>query len=113
MAASVEVELAIFSGLPNPTWILGGAESDQFTERLAALPRAPARSWQDKLGYRGFVVRLAQGTARIQGGMVRVCAPGMNIYANDIHRELERWLLHTGRLHLKDEVFQAAARELP
>jgi hypothetical protein len=113
MPASVEVELDIFSGLPNPTWTLAGAEADQFAERLAALPRAPARPWQDKLGYRGFVVQLAQGTARIQAGTVHISARGTSVYAHDLHRELERWLLHTGRPHLKNEVFQAAARELP
>ena len=117
MPASVEVELDIFSGMPNPRWTLTRAEADHLVERLAALPRAPARSWQGNLGYRGFVVQLAQGpdaqSARIQAGTAHIASPGTSVYAHDAHRELERWLLDTGRPHLKDEVFQAAARELP
>ena len=117
MPSSVVVELDIFSGMPNPTWTLTELEADHLVKRLAALPRAPARPWQGNLGYRGFVVQLTQGpdaqSARIQAGTAHISSPGTSVYAHDAHRALERWLLHTGRPHLKDEVFEAAARELP
>jgi hypothetical protein len=117
MPASVEVELDIFSGMPNPTWTLTEADADHLVKRLAALPRAPARPWEGNLGYRGFVVQVRRGaavqSARIQSGTAHMSSPGTSLYAHDAGRGLERWLLHTGRPHLKDEVFQAAARELP
>ena len=34
-ASACEVELDIFSGMPNPTWILTNAEADSFVKQLA------------------------------------------------------------------------------
>ena len=42
MPARVEVELDIFSGMPNPTWVLTDAEADSFLKQLAAAPPGPA-----------------------------------------------------------------------
>ena len=37
MPVHVEVELDIFSGMPNPTWVLTNAEADSFVKQLAAV----------------------------------------------------------------------------
>lgn len=117
MHASVEVELDIFSGMPNPTWALTEVAADQFVEKLDALPRGEARDYQGNLGYRGFVVQLVQPggvrSVRIQTGTVQVSSSGTSVYLRDAQRELERWLLLTGRSRVKDEVFQAVLHELP
>ena len=57
MPAHCEVELDIFSGMPNPTWTLTNAEADNFVKQLAALPRTSARELSGNLGYRGFIVQ--------------------------------------------------------
>jgi hypothetical protein len=115
MPARVEVELDIFSGMPNPTWVLTDAEADSFVERLAAVPRAAATELSGNLGYRGFIVQVTQGTdtelIRIQTGTVHITKGATNVYGHDKDRELERWLLNTGKPHLRSDVFQIADRE--
>lgn len=115
MPALCEVELDIFSGMPNPTWSLTNAEADSFVRRLSALPRTSARELSGNLGYRGFIVQCTQGadtqSVHIQKGTVRISEGTTNVHALDKDRALERWLLTTGRPHLKNELFQIAERE--
>jgi hypothetical protein len=115
MPARCEVELDIFSGMPNPTWILTNAEADSFVKQLAALSQTSARELSGNLGYRGFIVQCTQGAntqlIRIQNGIVYISKGVTNVYAYDRDRELERWLLTTGRPHVKNELFQIAERE--
>jgi hypothetical protein len=116
MPARCEVQLDIFSGMPNPTWILTNAEADSFEKQLAALPRTPARELSGKLGYRGFIVQCTQANnvqlIRIQNVAIHISKGATNVYVSDKDRELERWLLNTGRPHLKNEIFQIAERDL-
>ena len=116
MPARVEVELDIFSGRPNPAWVLTSAEADSFVKQLAALPRTSASELSGALGYRGFIVHVTQGDntqlIRIQTGAVHFSKGATNVHAYDKDRELERWLLNTGKPHLKNEFFQLAEREL-
>ena len=116
MPARCEVEFDIFSGMPNPTWILTGAEADTFAKLVAALPQTSARELSGNLGYRGFIVECAQGPntqlIRVQKSTVQISEGVTNVYAYDKDRKLERWLLNTGKPHLDDELFQMAERAL-
>jgi hypothetical protein len=115
MSARVEVELDIFSGMPNPTWVLSNDEADSFLKQLAAKPRTSARELSGNLGYRGFIVQGTQGAVtqlvRVQNGAVQISEGATTVYARDENRDLERWLLQTGKPHLKNELFQIAERE--
>src|SRR6266404_5142559 len=115
MSARVEVELDIFSGMPNPTWVLTNAEADSLVKKLAAVSRASATELSGNLGYRGFIVQVTQGAdaqlIRIQTGTVHISKGTTNVCAYDKDRELERWLLNTGKPHLKNELFQIVERE--
>jgi hypothetical protein len=115
MAARCEVELDIFSGMPNPTWVLTNADADNFVKKLSALPQAPAKELSGNLGYRGFIIQCIQGAdaqlIRIQNGTVHISEGVTTIHAYDEDRELERWLLATGRPHLKSEIFEITERE--
>ena len=57
----LEVELDIFSGMPNPVWLLSEREERELFDRLTAEPSqvspAQATDEQFSLGYRGFIVR--------------------------------------------------------
>ncbi len=110
-----EVELDIFSGMPNPTWILTNAEAGSFMKKLAELPRGPSRELSNHLGYRGFIVRCSEEAnaqlIRVQNGTVQMPNEG-NPYARDTDRGLERWLLDTGKRHLKDELWEMLKREV-
>ena len=116
MSAHVEVELDIFSGMPNPTWVLSNAEAESFLQQLAALSQSSARELRGNLGYRGFSLQVTQVNdtqlIRIQSGTVHISKGAANVFLCDKDRELERWLLNTGKPHLTNELFQIAAREL-
>jgi len=115
MRAHGEVELDIFSGMPNPTWILTNDEVDRFVKQLAVLQRIPARELSGNLGYRGFIVHVTQGAhtqlIRIQTGTVEISRDATKVFAYDLDRQLERWLLNTGRPYLKNDLFQIVERE--
>ncbi|MDZ5620758.1 hypothetical protein [Nocardioides bizhenqiangii] len=61
-----EIELDMFSGLPNPRWELEGKEADAFIARIVANRRQvrSLRSIGPVLGYRGYIVRAYGETAR-------------------------------------------------
>ena len=116
MFAHVVVELDIFSGMPNPTWVLTDAEAAKFLRQLDAQPRASAREEAGNLGYRGFIVEVTQGAAhrkiRVQKGTVHSSTGGTSAYTRDEGREMERWLLETGNPHLEPDLLQMVERDL-
>lgn len=116
MPARCEVELDIFSGMPNPAWTLTNAEADSFAAQLAALPEGPRNELSGHLGYRGFIVQCTQGAdtqlIRIQDGAVHISKGATNVFARDNDRQLERWLLNAGGPHLKNELVQMVEREI-
>jgi len=116
MPARCKVELDIFSGMPNPTWALTETETEHFVKQLAALPRAPTEELSGNLGYRGFIVHCARGAdtelIHIQEGAVHISNGTTTVAAYDEDRELERWLLSTGKSHLSNDLFQIAEREI-
>jgi hypothetical protein len=116
MQTHVEVELDIFSGMPNPTWVLTEADSDSFLQQLASVSAISPRELPGNLGYRGFIVRATQGTRtrsiRVQTGTVQISEGSTEAFGSDDGRELERWLLNTGRPHLDSELVRKAELEL-
>ena len=115
MPARVEVELDIFSGMPNPTWVLTNAEADSFVKQLTAGSPTSATELSANLGYRGFIVQVTEAAhtqlIRIQTGTVHITKGATIVYRRDKDRELERWLLNTGKPHLNNELFQIAEHE--
>jgi hypothetical protein len=53
------VELDAFSGRPNPTWTIIGAETADINERLKQLRAVTTMQEPSHLGYRGFMVTSA------------------------------------------------------
>ena len=84
-------------------------------KQLAALSRTSATELANNLGYRGFIVQVTQGPntqlIRVQSGIVQISEDATNVYAYDEDRKLERWLLNTGKPHMKNDVFQIVERE--
>lgn len=115
-SARVEVELDIFSGNPNPVWILSEADGVLFLNELAMLPRDSDKELSDNLGYRGFIAKVINGTeesfVRIQNGTVQLSQNGTNICYLDQDRHLERWLLNSGEATLKSDLFKIVAAHL-
>ena len=55
---SVSVTLTLFSGRPNPTWVLGGEQAQELALRLRSAPGADnlSKSLVGGLGYHGFLI---------------------------------------------------------
>lgn len=72
-----EVELDIYSGMPNPRWILSEKEEQELMEQIAAEPAqvsaVDSAEEQFSLGYRGMIVRLIK-TTDAAGGMAPMFA---------------------------------------
>jgi hypothetical protein len=116
VSETAAVELDIFSGVPNPTWNLSEADTTLFLQKISALPGAAPKQLANPLGYRGFIVTLRQGTediqARIQQGTVELTRGGATTYRADRGRELERWLLNSGRPVLKSDLLAIVENDL-
>jgi hypothetical protein len=116
MPAQTEVELDIFSGMPNPTWVLATAQAETLARRVAELPRTAASELSGKLGYRGLVVKITRGTktrlVRVQSGSVHIVEGDTTIQARDEGRALERWLIGTGRPHIREDIIKIVERDV-
>jgi hypothetical protein len=96
MAATVT--LNIFSGRPNPRWILEDAAVDELRERIFQKPELTASAPPGSvtgLGYRGLEVRFDDSAepVHIHGGVVGTLAASPNLV--DTGREVERFILKT------------------
>jgi hypothetical protein len=47
----------------------------------------------------------------VETGIVRIATGATNVYGKDEGRELERWLLNTGKPHMTNEHFEVVERE--
>lgn len=114
--ARATVEIDVYSGMPNPAWELTGADTASLVTQLAELPPMSRVAMSGRLGYRGFIVSLQQGTEerwiRVHGGVVQINEAHASSYARDAQRRLERWLLDTGKPHLDEDIRTMAAGAL-
>jgi hypothetical protein len=95
---------------------LSSEDAGIFLQKIAALPRVSARELSNNLGYRGFVVHVTQGKeeclVRAQAQMVQLVKNHTTVYYSDPDRNLERWLLETGKPFLKHGLFVLVQGEL-
>ncbi len=110
-APPAQVELDIFSGVPNPTWALTLPETEDLMSRIARLdPIEEGRQRAENLGYRGFIVQIgAAGSATGQAilaarGIIEVTGSTGTVYYLDPQRQIELWLLATARPPLGDDL---------
>lgn len=110
---TVEVEIDIFSGMPNPSWTLTETDAVTFLSKFNELHETEEKSLANNLGYRGFIIRIRQGLYQelhIQNGVVSVV--NANKFLIDPNRSLERWLLETGRSLLSKEISMSIDTDL-
>ncbi|HWM02712.1 MAG TPA: hypothetical protein VNP92_10295 [Actinophytocola sp.] len=109
----LQVELDIFSGMPNPEWTLSADEERELLERVrtdpAQLSPVTTEEEQFSLGYRGLIVRQtkqddgAWSTARLASDRALPTAfrVGSRAAAQD---SIAGWLLENEQAGLEDEV---------
>ena len=109
--ATADVEIDMFSGLPNPTWTLSDTQTASLLEMVAGLPQTESDAHSDNLGYRGMIVRLRDAAVRelvVHNGVVAV----NGTRRADSDRRVERWLLETGRSFVDQSVYDIVKGEL-
>lgn len=91
------VTLNIFSGRPNPRWILDDAAADELRERMYREPTLVSAAPPNLggLGYRGLEVQFDDTAERIyiQGGVVNTAPGSPNLL--DTKREIEKFVINT------------------
>lgn len=118
----LEVELDIFSGMPNPKWVLTRREEGELAERIQAAPEqvSPAFTNEEQfgLGYRGFIIRLlkeddgywTQRQRSVESPFPSEFRVGSAPTAPD--SSVSQWLLETSarRAGVEDELVSVASR---
>ena len=114
-----KVELDIFSGVPNPTWMLTFSEASDLTSRISRLdPTEETGQRPENLGYRGFIVQtIAASSATVQTirayhGNVEVVDSTKTAYYLDPQRQIELWLLATAKPPLADDLTAEIVKEI-
>ncbi|WP_031068787.1 hypothetical protein [Streptomyces sp. NRRL WC-3742] len=104
------VEVDLYSGRPNPRFVLAAAVEGELRHRIALLaPTGGTGPPEVGLGYRG----LRTQEFLVFGGLVTVRgADGPVRWLRDPGRALERWLLDQGAGELDAEVLTTVRREL-
>jgi len=96
-SSSLEVELDVFSGRPNPRWTLAAPEADRLRRQIRSLRSSAPEQHIPDLGFRGFIVHDAAGSVRVFRKTVIVPAA-----------RPRRFLLDTP--HIEDTLFDEATR---
>lgn len=108
-----EVVLDMLSGLPNPTWRLDIAEVDRLQQWLSRLPRnlAPLSTEPPPLGYRGVSIRPVGGSTGVSQIQVfdETVVIDSDVFS-DSGRQLEKWLVRTGKPHVTEPLWNAAIK---
>ncbi|MDP2831746.1 MAG: hypothetical protein Q8Q28_00290 [Pseudomonadota bacterium] len=110
------ITLDIYSGRPNPSWLLSNKDAKRLFERVADRALAEESAVEGILGYRGFVAT-ALGDEELPRGMpssFRVAGPlpeGVSLgdetlraLSSDESDDSALWLLQTGRHVLGDDL---------
>lgn len=113
-----QVEVALFSGRPNPGWALSEPEIQALWAMLTALTPVAAEESPGKLGYQGFRIHYRQpgtqepGEIAIFDGIVYYHAGRQAQSAADPDRRVERWLATLARQHLDFPIYMALPDEI-
>ena len=90
---AVRVELDVFSGRPNPVWMLDEDGGVELRRRIDLLPHCDA-PWEQApaLGYRGFCFTLAEARCRVFHTILQVSDTQ---HLSDPSRTVETFLIGT------------------
>lgn len=118
-SSGFKVELDIFSGVPNPTWMFTLPEASDLTSRISRLDPTEAMGQRpENLGYRGFIVQTTTTssatvqTIRAYHGIVEVEDSTRTAYYLDPQRQIELWLLATAKPPLGEDLTAEIVNEI-
>jgi hypothetical protein len=111
-AEEVRVSLGIYSGRPNPEWVLTAEQVAVLDAEIAMLPDASGTPPTGGLGYHGFTVTRPGSTLVAYRGTVAPPGDAARPFKQDQGRVVERLLLETGRAHMAPAEIADAERAL-
>lgn len=124
---TMQVEIDLFSGRPNPVWDLTAAEVPALRARLEALPAGAPAALPNRLGYRGLragPLEVKPGAAEpvsanpiialdVGGGVIKATRrDGTEVYLMDTGRSVECWLLTVAQGRVDEPIRHAALADL-
>lgn len=117
-AGTIQVEVDVYSGRPNPRWNLSTEQAAEFLKMVQALPKRESDSALfEGLGYRGLKVT-GSGLSQdgdteivISRGIVIMKEENRSQQFTDKGRAVERWLLQTGKGKLEDKLYEYLSEE--
>jgi hypothetical protein len=119
---TLRVELDVFSGRENPTWILSAQDERVFIEKFRSLPKIKGEvSGGNALGYRGLIVRgrsiedikdISVGDIKIYNETVSAIIENNASNYSDPGRVLELWLIKTAEAHIEDKLYESILAEV-
>ncbi len=114
---TAQVELDVFSGLPNPVWTLSDAEAQTFRQMVAALSTTAAQAYPARLGYRALIVILPEASGgeviwRVWDDVAQKTSGATTTYYADPDHALESWLLQSGQPHLPADLFTTVQADI-
>ncbi len=115
---NVRVTLDVFSGRPNPAWVLDESEAHTLLEKLKNLPPARNAFFSDKLGYRGFILEVSDSESkettqiRLYKGNVTYGEGREAKFYKDNESAIERFLLSLAGARIDVEMQEYIETEL-
>jgi hypothetical protein len=113
--AMFKVELDVFSGRPNPQWLLPATDEAYLLEKLQNLPEVSPGRFAEPLGYRGIVVYVSGSkstTYHVWRNFVIRNVDGQVTAYHDDNSSLEMWLLMSGKPFLQADLFETIQKEI-
>lgn len=117
---NMQVEVDVYSGRPNPHWELTLQEAEELISRFRGLPQYQGvRRVNEGLGYRGLIVTkpsaLIEGYQEIliSNGLVVARKNGQSQQFTDQNRNLEKWVLQTGKGRLDQPLYEYINSQFP
>ena len=107
-----KIELGLYSGRPDPSWLLSARETASLGKMLAQLHQVPGTPIQGGLGYHGFTIIERNRTLVAFRGEVAPLGDSQNYHLADERRTIERFLLQSGLVNLSASEFVFVEHEL-
>jgi len=115
------VTLDVFSGRPNPTWVLTNEQAIFFLNNVYQIKPTTEilQNYLEKiLGYRGFIVdekgdkNLPLKRFDIYDGAIKVSSNDSSYILKDKDFQLEKWLLQTAYNHIDNDTFNFVKEDI-
>ncbi len=112
VAPAAQIVVGIYSGVPDPTWVLTAEQMEELSAALAGLTRVDVAAPSGGLGYHGFTVVMPDRTLVAFEGKIVSAQTDPAYVLDDPGRRIELLLFRTAGPHLAAGEFDVVAEAL-